>query len=135
MTIEEVLDSLPNGLHDAYLRSINIDYAARTAELQLDLWVGDMSLDGEAREARRHLLLKLSGLCYFVVEAPDPKYDFNEPKSLWIDAGLGSPEVSSIKLPKPPEGAFTFWMYVNDWNAFIHFAATQAAVVSSPSVS
>ncbi|HEX5704806.1 MAG TPA: hypothetical protein VFX97_16525 [Pyrinomonadaceae bacterium] len=132
MTIEEVLESLPNGLHDAYLRSINIDYAERTAELQLDIWIGDMSLDEEAREARRQVLLKLSGLCYFVVEAPDPKYTFHEAKPLWIDAGGESPATEgSTKLPETPEGAFTFWMFVHDWNAFIHVAAMQAAVESS----
>lgn len=133
MTIEEVLESLPNGLHDAYLRSIDIDYAERTAELQLDIWVGDLSLDGEAREARRPVILKLSGLWYFVVEAPDPKYDFNESKPLWIDAGTErpAPEKSSLKLPSPPEGTFTFWIYVNDWNSFIHVAASDVTVQSS----
>ena len=133
MTIEEVLDSLPNGLHDAHLRSINIDYAERTAELDLDIWVGDMSLDDEAREARRPVTLKLSRLWYFVVEAPDSTYDFHEPKPLWIDAGVDSlaPGKSSITLPKVPAGTFTFWIYVNDWNAFIHVAASDA-IVESP---
>jgi hypothetical protein len=136
MTIEEVLESLPNGLHDAHLLSINLDYAERVAELHLDIWVGNMSLDGKAREARRPVVLKLSGLCYFVVEAPDSKYDFHKRKPLWIDAGVESlaSEVSSVKLPEPPEGAFTFWIYVNDWNAFIHVAAMHAGVESSPEI-
>lgn len=136
MTIEEVFDSLPNGLHDAYLRSINLDYAQRVAELHLDIWVGDMSLDGEAREARRPVVLKLSGLCYFVVDAPDSEYDFHEPKPLWIDTGVEplASEISSVKLPEPPDGAFTFWIYVNNWNAFIHVAATNASVEPSPEI-
>jgi hypothetical protein len=136
MTIEEVLASLPNGLHDAHLGSVHLDYAERTAQLHLDIWIGNMSLDGKAREARRPVVLKLSGLWYFVVEPPDSKYDFHEPKPLWIDAGveLPGPEVPSVKLPELPEGAFTFWMYVNDWNAFIHVAAMHANVESPPDV-
>ena len=91
--------------------------------------------DGEL-VARRPVVLKLSGLWYFVVVPPDSKYDFHEPKPLWIDAGveLLGPEVSSVKLPELPEGAFTFWMYVNDWNAFIHVAAMHANVESPPDV-
>ena len=136
MTIVEIFDSLPNGLHDAYLRGINLNYAERVAALHLDIWVGNMSLDGEAREARREVVLKLSGLCYFVVEAPDSNYDFHEPKPLWIDAGVESlaSERSSVKLPETPEGAFTFWMYVNDWNAFIHVAAMKAGLESPAGV-
>lgn len=136
MSILDLLNLLPNGLHDAQLHSIEVDYVARTANLNLDVWIGDLSSkDPLAREAYRPAKVTLSGLVYFVLEAPDPGYPFNQPKPLRIDVGVDKllPEAARrTLLPQQlPEGAFTFWIYVTDWNSFIHVAATKATLESS----
>ena len=130
MSIVDLLDSLPNGLHDAELHCIDVDYVARTANFSLDVWIGDMSQEGTAREAYRHAKVILTGLVYFVVEAPDSRYAFHEARPLRIDAGVEklASEASSVILPQQlPEGSFTFWIYVTNWNSFIHVAATHAS--------
>lgn len=40
MTLEELSRSLPNGLHDAELHRVTIDYATRSVQLVLKAWVG-----------------------------------------------------------------------------------------------
>ena len=47
MTLDQVVNSLPNGLHDAKLETINIDFAKREVRLELDIWIGD-EIDSEA---------------------------------------------------------------------------------------
>lgn len=99
-------------MHDAQLHSIDVDYVARTASLDLDVWVGDLSQQGHAREAYRHAKLALSGLVYFVVEPPDPGYAFNQPKPLRIDVGVDNLATESSRgalLPQElPDGLLHF---------------------------
>jgi hypothetical protein len=128
MTLEEIENTLPNGFHDARINKINLDYAKRVATFYLEIWVADS--EEETRENYRAAKLTLSGLLFCVIEAPDPKYPYHEEKALWVDAGsskLG--DLSLTQLPEPlPSGAFTHWFFVNDWNAFIHVAATDAQI-------
>jgi hypothetical protein len=48
-----------------------------------------------------------------------------------VDAGSSNLRKSSLtRLPEPlPEGAFTHWFFVNNWNAFIHVAAMDAQII------
>lgn len=131
MTFEEIKQTLPHGFHDAKINAINLDYAEGVATFDLEIWVGD-----EEDETRENLeiyragKLILAGLIYCVFEAPDPKYEYFDKKALWVDAGsddLG--DLSVTKLPKPlPDGAFAFWFFVDDWNAYIHVAAMDAQI-------
>lgn len=132
MTFEELVDTLPNGLHDAQVSSISIDYLKREANFTLDVWIGDSSSRIEGvREAYRSGKLRLSGLLYCAIEPPDANYPYAEAKKLWVDAGdMESAVITpSVKLPGPlPEGAFACWFVVQDWNSFIYIAATGASL-------
>ena len=47
-----------------------------------------------------------------------------------VDGGSSELEQPASQLPKPlPTGAFTYWFFVNNWNAFIHVAAFRAEIV------
>ncbi len=131
MTLEELADTLPNGLHDAQVSSVSIDYVRREARLIIDLWVGVPSEEEEVRDAYREGELKLSGLVYWIIEPPDVSYPFGESKQLWVDAGsLGSASFKpSVKLPEPlPSGAFASWIFVQDWNSFMFVAAMDVSL-------
>ena len=39
--IEELENTLPNGLHDAEVRRITVDYERRKVTLEVAVWVGD----------------------------------------------------------------------------------------------
>lgn len=132
MTLEELADTLPNGFHDAEVRQLKIDYVKREVRLLLDLCVGDPSAETEElREGYRQAEVKLSGLLYWVIEPPDARYAYGKAGTLWIDAGaLESDEPQlSVKLPESlPSGAFASWIFVQDWNSFMHVAAMDASI-------
>ncbi len=126
MTLDGLAASLPNGFHDAELMTIAIDFIKREVRLTLDIWIGD----DKEREAYRQAEVTLSGLIFWVSEAPDSRYPYGEPRSLRIDAGSLTelhPEKRPT-LPSIPQSAFSNWLFVVDWNAFIYVAAEDACL-------
>ena len=132
-SLREVEDHLPNGLHDAWVDAITLDFAANTARIGLQVWMGNLYAPmGEEREARRKATLWLRDLVYFVVEAPGPDGEWFEGEDgLTIDAGDASDD-SNPAAPRPLRplrgGAFAYWFYVREWNSFIHVAARSAVL-------
>jgi hypothetical protein len=127
MTLEELESTLPNGLHDAEVKRIAIDYEVRRATLEIAFWVGDMDDPPERREAYKNGRVSISGLLFFVMEPPDPKYPFMD-ADLRIDGCDMSKNLSSELLRSLPSNSFIRSLWVNEWNAFIHIAATDARV-------
>ena len=130
MQLVEIENSLPNGFHDAYLESINVDYRSRRGLIKLQLCVGDPDAGTEKdREAYKGADLELLNLVYCVIEAPDPRSKYAETQRLWIDGGEAKPD-SAPAMPVPvallPRGAFAYWFFIRDWNSFIHVAAMDA---------
>jgi hypothetical protein len=124
VTIEELIKSLPNGLHDANLKSISVDFMERTIKMQIDLWVGDLSKKSEElREAYKSTKLLITGFDFCVFDVPDGRYLSSLDIGLTIDAGPGQPSTSPIELPPIPAGSFLFWIWVEEWNGFIRISA------------
>jgi hypothetical protein len=125
MTIDELESELPNGLHDAHLRTFSSDPTAGRAEFTLDVWIGDLhSAVWSERECRRPARLELLGVTYLVVDAPDPRYAVEDGSRVQIDSCAADDDPERRGLV--PEGGFAGRFFVTDWNAFIHFAALDA---------
>jgi hypothetical protein len=127
MTLEELEHTLPNGLHDADVHGIAIDYAERRVTFDLAVWVGKMEDPPERREAYKSGRIEISGLLFIVMEPPDPKYPFTKP-SITIDACDMNKNIKAKLLESLPSGSFFRSLWVNEWNAFIHIAAKSAAL-------
>jgi hypothetical protein len=130
MTIDDIAAELPNGFHDALLRTLKVDYVSRRATLELRVCVGDPDAPTEIeREAYRPLTLSISGLLWCVVEPPKSVAG-KSGDELWIDAG----PVSSLKekpaIPAVPANAFAWWIFVHEWNAFMYIAGSEASLDS-----
>jgi hypothetical protein len=131
MHLKQFEASLPNGLHDTLLERIAVGYVARTACIGLQVCMGGPdSPTEEGREDYRTATLCLSGLVYFVIDAPDALYPYTDQESM-IDVGVagavpGPP--SPIPVARLPQGAFAYWIFVSNWNSFIHFAAADASL-------
>jgi hypothetical protein len=122
VNIEELDRTLPHGFHDSCLRGIALDYEVQTALLTLDIWIGDENAPpGEERERRRPARLDLIGLEYFVLEPPDPRYKYRDVGSVTLD--LCEADLAFATSRPPAAGVFAARFFVNEWNAFIHFAA------------
>jgi len=128
MTLQELEKRLPNGLHDSTINRIAIDYEQRTLTLDIDVWVGDMDGARERREIYKRGQILISGLFFAVMEPPDPKYPFLNSNRLTIDGCDMSKSLSAELMDSLPEGAFFRSLWVNEWNAFIHFAARNAGL-------
>ncbi len=121
MTIQELEQTLPNGFHDAVLKSYEINIQKNVARFRLEIWVNDQeSPTIQTDEKCRSGVLELNGLEYFVVDAPDKNY---------TDRHRGDIDLCD-PLPDYPEerkkAKFRARFYSSSTNSFFHFAADDA---------
>ncbi|MBZ5547135.1 MAG: hypothetical protein LAO22_04095 [Acidobacteriia bacterium] len=128
MTLEELEDSLPNGLHDAEIQRICIDYQQRTVTIDMAVFVGDVDAPLEKREAYRDGSLVISGLQFATIEPPDARYPFSTPGASRVDACDMTKNLDPSLLQVLPEGSFVRSFFVDDWNAFVHIAGSGAEI-------
>src|SRR5262249_54538640 len=127
MTFQETAASLPNGFHDAELRRFEMDYVRRQLQFDLVIWIGDMDAPGR-RELYRRARLRVDDVAFLVVEPPDVSYPSLQTGPIRIDGGEGQPRQSSSALPTAPPGTSISWMYLEQLNRFLLFAAGNAAL-------
>jgi len=127
MNLEELAATLPNGFHDAELRTFEMNYVSRTLTCDLDIWIGDIEMEA-ARELYRAARLVLGGVAYLVIEPPDERQSWLRAGAVTIDAGIGEPVQGKWECPVQPPGAFRGYFYVGELNAFMRFAADEASL-------
>ncbi len=119
MTFDEIEATLPWGLHDAYLEGLVIDWLGARLELDVRLMMSKhQDTDQRAR-------LTVTGLVYCAIDAPeiDPARGYTPipDNGLWIDTGAGpAPTAPELRLPATPANCFLQWIFVHDWNTFMH---------------
>jgi hypothetical protein len=128
MTLEQLENTLPNGLHDSEVQRVTVDYEKRKLVLDVAVWVGSMNDPPERREAYKSGQIEIAGLIFFVMEPPDAKYPFRDSAELTIDGCDMSKNLDSELLKSLPTDAFFRSLWVKEWNAFIHIAARHAEI-------
>jgi len=128
VNLDDIEAGLPNGLHDARLHTFSSDAEQQRAEFVLDVWLGDLhsTVRGE-RERHRRARLELLGLGYLIVDDRDPRYVSPVQSPLQIDAC--APDDDADRIRRVPAGGFAARFFVTDWNAFIHFSASEARLI------
>ena len=127
MTLEELENSLPNGLHDAEMQRVCIDYQQRTMTIDMYVFVGDVDAPLEKREAYREGTLVISGLQFAAIEPPDARYSFASRASR-IDSCDMLKNLDPGLLQALPQGSFVGCLFVDDWNAFVYIAGSNAEI-------
>jgi hypothetical protein len=122
MTFEEVERKLPNGFHDAKIRSISADFINRSITLGMDLHAGTPA-DPDP-ERYRPGTLSIASLCLFFIEPPDPRYPFvSKGSPLNVDGDsvkVGqSPQVDRL-LPILPANVSVYRFFLEEWNSFLY---------------
>lgn len=127
MTFEELDALYPNGLDDAEVDKLILDYRNRTIEMQLRLRRN--SPDSPNADEYQAAILLLRGFYYFVIEPPDGDHLWYPERPVQVSGypedGSQFPLFERLR-PKLSSGAFCCRFYVHDWNAFIHVAARDA---------
>ena len=125
MNIATIEASLPWGLHDAYIEAVDIDWSRATLTLSVRVMMT------ERQDMDRRAKITVTGLVFCAIDAPeiDPKrrYEPTPEGGLWIDSGEGpANDEAKARLPKPPDGCFLHWFFVQNWNCFIHVSGRDA---------
>jgi hypothetical protein len=115
MTLTELMQTMPWGLHDAYLVRIAVDYGGHAVEVDVRLKMdGNQAFDRLAR-------LHFAGMVYFAGLPPDRLHDRDDDLP-WIDQlHETSPQfdVLRAKHPAVPEGCFFAAFYTREsWQYF-----------------
>jgi hypothetical protein len=126
MRIADLDRSLPNGFHDASLHSISARPEEGVVEFGLELSIGETEGTQEEMDRYRPARLVLSGVRYFFIDPPGSSRETWAPRASMIDLCDSDPAVS--QQFETPDGSFAARFFVSDWNAFIHFAATDATL-------
>ncbi len=116
MTFDEIEATLPWGLHDAYLEGIVLDWLGARLELTIRLMMS------EHQDMDQRACVTVRGLVYCSIDPPELSGDVAMPKAgLWIDTGSNAVDNKpGAALPETPPGCFLQWIFVHDWNRFIH---------------
>ncbi|HVT18590.1 MAG TPA: hypothetical protein VHQ90_20725 [Thermoanaerobaculia bacterium] len=124
MTLEELEKTLPNGLHDAFLRGLNIDLAKIAMSLELDV---DFSSPEDPGYKMRACRITLSGLAFCVITPPVPKSaDLYVSEEYMVARPLREVAPLPPELPPVPEGAFGYVFATYPRNIGIFIAARDA---------
>lgn len=131
MTMEELSRRLPNGLHDAYLLGLSVDYATGILRLELKLDVANDEINhaGGEDDGFRVGTVLIRGLAYFVIDAPPPIAPGDASRLSYID-GIETREwqIDGSNLPPVCDGVFRYSIFMGDWNSYMHFAGTSAEI-------
>lgn len=132
MTLDELDNFLPNGFHDTQITSMELDYVAGTATLNVELLVGWPEDPEPERQAYQAAVLKIAGMGFCSIEPPFASYDFipdGNPITASGDPAKTDHLPSLVELSgKFPEGVWCYRFFVIEWNGFIHIAGRDAEV-------
>lgn len=74
MTLDELDSLLPNGFHDMYIGSLELDYSTGTIKLNVDLLVGWPEDSESERNQYQKAIVTITGLCFCSIDPPYPGY-------------------------------------------------------------
>ena len=125
MTLDELESKfLPNGLHDAELVALCVDYASLKMILDVNVDMSEPPVPAPDYKAAR---ITFSEVQFVIVDPPGPGQTAIAALPM-IDSGSGEPEIAPTTLPPLRPDCFLSWIFVTDWNSFIRIAAKDTAI-------
>ncbi|WP_316415775.1 hypothetical protein [Mesoterricola silvestris] len=122
MKIQELDQHLPNGIHDAELYSLNVDFKAKSIKMLINFWIGN--LGGSNQEMYRMGELDVINFSVFSIDPPDQGYPFI-PNGDPLTITSCQPSEGTLKgynaiLKRLPADSGGIGFFVEEWNSFIH---------------
>jgi hypothetical protein len=127
MTLEELDTSLPEGLHDAQIRSYRRDFESATLTLLVRVVVG-LSQENKNQLLYRDGEFIFHGVQYVVSEFPAAASTFRDAGCVWFsfsrtEPGIISEDLSSVLAPD----ILRYSLFVFEWHSSIHIAAREVS--------
>lgn len=125
MTLEELEEQLPNGLHDARIRSITHDYETGTLVLCVEILTGLPNDPPSTQSAYRDAVISFSDVSLCHIEQPENERMIRVRGAVWFTYSRTEPGILLPKLSdRFPADAISYTLYVLDWDASIHIVAS-----------
>ena len=122
---DALIDTLPNGLHDAELVSLTLDLASAEVHCIVDVDFSDPCDPATEGRSRRGRFL-FAGVSFVVIDPPER--DLTTLPLAWIDAGSGAPSTSPRPDLNAPDDGFLAWIFLRETNSFIRIGSRQASI-------
>jgi hypothetical protein len=128
MTLEELDEILPNGLHDAQIKSLTHDYEKATVKLVVGILVGLPDDAPQDRSRYRDAEIVLSRVLFCSVELPKDERSLRHQGSIWFVFNKMQADFlpTNLKNSIPPE-FLCYSLYVIGWGSEIHIAASDVS--------
>ncbi len=128
MTIEQIEDLLPNGLHDAQIQALALDYEQMRLVLKVLVLVGLPDQPYPDCERYRAGEILFEGVQFCSVEYPQTVSAFQHPGALWFSYGRTSPEQipAGVRDILPP-GTQCYSLFIHKWLSHFHIAAAEVS--------
>lgn len=128
MTLEELDEQLPNGLHDAKLRSIMHNYEIATLTIHVEILTGLPDNPPSARFAYRDAVISFSNVLLCHIEQPENERIVGVRGSVWFRYWRTEPGILLPKLSdRFPADAFSYTLYILEWESSIHIVASDVS--------
>lgn len=128
MTLEQLDEELPNGLHDAKIRSITHYYDTGTLTVCVEVLVGLPDDPPSMRFAYRDAVISFSNIFLCHIEPPENERIIGVRGSVWFkywrtEHGILPPKLSDRFSAE----ALSYTLYVLDWVSSIHVVASDVS--------
>lgn len=124
MTLEQIENTLPNGLHDAQIASLYIDYKRACLTFEVEVLVGLPGQPHPECESYRRGRLSFEPMYYCSIEYPQPGVPFEQPGLVWFSyertARAEIPASVEQHLPKDTQ---YYSLFIREWLSSIHVAS------------
>src|ERR1700683_3275437 len=124
MTLEELDEFLPNGLHDARIKTLAHNYERGAVKLEVEILFG-LPGDPEPNRFRyRDGEILFHRVLFCSIEVPENGRIIGHPGSIWFKFWRTEPGVLPEKVTDSlPPGTLCYSLYVLEWESQIHIAA------------
>ena len=125
MTLEDLDQRLPNGLHDAQIKALLHDYERGVVTLKVAMLVGLPHDPPPERSRYRIGEIHFHGAMFCVIEILENERALGHPRSIWFSYSRTDPGnlPEPIRRQLPPE-TLCYSLYILDWESTIHIAAS-----------
>ena len=128
MTLEELEEQLPNGLHDAKIRSITHNYETGTLVVFVEILTGSPNDPPSTRSAYQDALISFSDVFLCHIEQPENERIIGVRGSVWFKYWRTGPGILLPKLSdRFPTDALSYTLYILEWESSIHIVATDVS--------
>jgi hypothetical protein len=126
MTLEELEESLPNGLHDAQICKIAVDYNRTELTLDVRVWIGLLSQPRPDRDHYRSGAIVFRRVYFYSVEPPEVASAFKHPGPVSFSCErmelAAMPQELAASIPSDMQ---CYSLFVQDWISHIHICAAE----------